>query len=69
MIMDLFFLPVFIKTGVDRVEIFAVQLLLRDAEGIGDTVNMKYIKTKSSLPHSVDCKIALPIRARFQSHP
>ena len=31
-----------VKRGVDRVEILAVEIVLRDAEGVGNTVNMKY---------------------------
>ena len=31
-----------VKRGIDGVEILAVQLILRDAEGIAETINMKY---------------------------
>ena len=31
----------FVKRGVYGVEILAVEIVLRDAEGIGNTVNMK----------------------------
>ena len=43
-----FYLTVFhftadlVKGWVAGIEILAVQLLLRDAEGVGNTVNMKY---------------------------
>ena len=31
-----------VKRGVDRVEILAVEIVLRDAEGIAETINMKH---------------------------
>ena len=36
------FTTTLVKEGVASVEILAVQLLLRDAEGVDNTVNMKY---------------------------
>ena len=36
-----------VKRGVDRVEILAVEIVLRDAEGIGNAVNMKHDFTKN----------------------
>jgi len=35
------FLSAFVKRRVERVEVFAVKVILRDAEGIGEAVNMK----------------------------
>jgi hypothetical protein len=32
----------FVKRRVDRVEVFAVEVVLRDSQGIGNTVNMKH---------------------------
>ena len=32
----------FVKRRVDRVEVFGVEVILRDANGIAKTINMKY---------------------------
>ena len=37
-----------VKRGVDRVEILAVEIVLRDAEGLGETVNMKYLGSRKT---------------------
>lgn len=33
---------ILIEGGIERIEIAAVQMLLRDAESVAETINMKY---------------------------
>ena len=42
-----------VKRGIDRVEILAVQLLLRDAECIGETVRLKHYYHQSTAMSTV----------------
>jgi hypothetical protein len=37
-----FLFALFVKRRIKSVEILAVQMILRNAEGIGETINMKY---------------------------
>lgn len=38
--------PALVKRRIDCVEILRIEIILRDAEGIGNAVNMKYDNSK-----------------------
>ena len=43
LLLAVFHLPIpLVKAGIDGVEILTVKMILRDAEGVGEAVNMKY---------------------------
>lgn len=39
----------FVKRGVDRVEVLAIKVLLRNAESIGNTINIKYYNSSKTM--------------------
>ena len=43
------FSALLIKRGVDRVEVFAIKVLLRNAERIGNTINIKYYNSSKTM--------------------
>ena len=53
-LLSAFFLPIAspvsvrIECGIEGIEVFAVQMILRDAERFTDTINMKWIRKEPS---------------------